>query len=188
MFDLSQREAKLDASDLFPLHGTTTRECSHILISGLMLLLFLVNNAFSALTLLVGRQEEHPACKELSGGVLAWLSVWCAVQTCIWPSWCHCHSLFLASVKSRLVLPFWYRLTWVVPDKEPLNGCVCSKLVFLCRCVISFSYLSLAVCYCSSCIFHLHGLLLFLHLGYRDSIKGVWSSFPCKFVGEWMRV
>ena len=37
----------------------------------------------------------------------------------------HCHSLSLASVKSRLVLPFWYRLTWVVPDKWPLNGCVC---------------------------------------------------------------
>jgi len=31
--------------------------------------------AFSALTLLVGRQEGHPACKKLSGGVLAWLSV-----------------------------------------------------------------------------------------------------------------
>ena len=30
---------------------------------------------------------------------------------CIWPSWCHCHSLSLAPVKSRLVLPFWYRLT-----------------------------------------------------------------------------
>jgi len=30
----------------------------------------------SALTLLVGRQEGHPACKKLSGGVLAWLSVW----------------------------------------------------------------------------------------------------------------
>ena len=41
------------------------------------------------------------------------------------PSWCHCHSLSLASVKSRLVLPFWYRLTRVVPDKGPLNGCVC---------------------------------------------------------------
>ena len=26
--------------------------------------------SFSALTLLVGRQEEHPACKKLSGGVL----------------------------------------------------------------------------------------------------------------------
>ena len=30
--------------------------------------------AFSALMLLVGRQEGHPACKKLSGGVLAWLS------------------------------------------------------------------------------------------------------------------
>ena len=73
--------------------------------------------AFSALTLLVGWQEGHPACKKLSGGVLAWLSVWSEVQTCIWPSWCHCHSLSLASVKSRLVLPFWYRLTWVVQEK-----------------------------------------------------------------------
>ena len=42
--------------------------------------------AFSALTLLVGRQEGHPACKKLSGGVLVWLSVWSEVQTCIWPS------------------------------------------------------------------------------------------------------
>jgi len=42
--------------------------------------------AFSALMLLVGRQEEHPACKNLSGGVLAWLSVWSEVQTCIWSS------------------------------------------------------------------------------------------------------
>jgi len=42
--------------------------------------------AFSALTLLVGRQEGHPACKKLSGGVLAWLSVWSEVHTCIWPS------------------------------------------------------------------------------------------------------
>ena len=60
-------------------------------------------SAFSALTLLVGRQEGHPACKKLSGGVLAWLSVWSEVQTCIWPSWCHCHSLSLAPIKSRLV-------------------------------------------------------------------------------------
>jgi len=42
--------------------------------------------AFSALTLLVGWQEGHPACKKLSGEVLAWLSVWNKVQTCIWPS------------------------------------------------------------------------------------------------------
>ena len=46
-------------------------------------------------------------------------------EVCIWPSWCHCLSLSLASVKSRLVLPFWYRLTRVVAEKGPLNGCVC---------------------------------------------------------------
>jgi len=45
-----------------------------------------MTRAFSALTLLVGRQEGRPACKKLSGGVLAWLSVWSDVQTCIWPS------------------------------------------------------------------------------------------------------
>jgi len=45
-----------------------------------------ITSAFSALTLLAGRQEGHPACKKLSGGVLAWLSVWSEVQTCIWPS------------------------------------------------------------------------------------------------------
>jgi len=42
--------------------------------------------AFSALTLLVGQQEGHPACKKLSGGMLAWLCVWVKVQICIWPS------------------------------------------------------------------------------------------------------
>jgi len=39
--------------------------------------------AFGGLTLLVGRQEGHPARKKLIGGVLAWLSVWSEVQICI---------------------------------------------------------------------------------------------------------
>ena len=39
--------------------------------------------AFSSVTLLVGQQEGHPACKKQSGGVLAWLSVWSKVQTWI---------------------------------------------------------------------------------------------------------
>ena len=43
-------------------------------------LLCYVLSAFSALRLLVGRQEGHPACKKLSVGVLAWLSVWSEVQ------------------------------------------------------------------------------------------------------------
>jgi len=54
--------------------------------------------AFSTLTLSVGRQEGHLACNKLSDGILAWLSVWGEVQICIWPSWCHCHPLSLASV------------------------------------------------------------------------------------------
>jgi len=62
--------------------------------------------AFSALTLLLGDRKGVRPVKKLSGGVLAWLSVWSKVQTCIWPSGFHCHSLSLASVKSRLVLPF----------------------------------------------------------------------------------
>jgi len=44
------------------------------------------SSAFSALTLLVGRQKGHQACKKLSGRVLVWLSVWSEVQTCIQPS------------------------------------------------------------------------------------------------------
>ena len=49
-----------------------------------------------------GRKGIRPV-KNWVVGVLAWLSVWSEVQTCIWPSWCYCHSLSLASVKSRLV-------------------------------------------------------------------------------------
>jgi len=52
------------------------------------------------------------------------------------PSWCHCHLLSLASVKSRLVLPFWYWLTRVVPEKGPLNWCNSSSISYIqSRCV-----------------------------------------------------
>ena len=39
-------------------------------------------------------------------------------------------TLSLAPVKSRLVSPFWYRLTRVVLDRRPLNGCVCVCVFF----------------------------------------------------------
>ena len=73
----------------------------------------------------LGSRKGIRPVENLSSEVLTWLSVWSEVQTCIWPSWCHCHLLSLASVKSRLVLPFWYRLTRVVLDKGPLNAGVC---------------------------------------------------------------
>jgi len=83
--------------------------------------------AFSALTLLVGRQEGHPACKKLSGGVIclergADLHM---AQLIPLPLTVSCFS------KIQIGLPFWYRLTWVVPDKGPLNGCVCVLLTYL---------------------------------------------------------
>jgi len=72
------------------------------------------NTAISALTLLVGRQEGHPACKKLSDVMLVWLSVWSdyAIPT---PS-------SFASVKSRMDLLSWYQLTQVVLGKRLLNG------------------------------------------------------------------
>ena len=66
------------------------------------------------------RKNSCPV-KNLSGSgissdeVLVWLPVWSEVQiVCIWSSRCHCHPQTpssLALFKSRLVLPFWYRLT-----------------------------------------------------------------------------
>jgi len=80
--------------------------------------------AFSALTLLDGQQQGHPACKKLSGGALAWLSVWSAMQMiCIWSSGCHCHPIICCSSKIQNGLPFWCRLSQVVLEKRPLNGC-----------------------------------------------------------------
>jgi len=87
--------------------------------------------AFSALTLLVGWQERHLACKKLSGGILASLSVWVKVQICIWPSSCHCHSLSFAPVN-----PYWFYLpgfTFLVPapwgslEQNPKRLCVCVR-------------------------------------------------------------
>jgi len=99
-----------------------------------------------------GRKGIRPV-KKLSGGVLVWLSVWSEVQTCIWPSWCHCHSLSLASEKSRLVSPFWYQLTWVVPDKGPLNVCACKSFGHqrLQRCLSHWPWQTITKCaFCCS--------------------------------------
>jgi len=73
--------------------------------------------AFSALTLLVEHQEEHPVCKKTSDEVLAWLSLFeqGAVAT---------STLSLASLKFRLVQPFWCRLAQIVLEKRPLNRCL----------------------------------------------------------------
>jgi len=81
-------------------------------------------HASSASTLLVGRQEGHPACKKwvvrywhgyLSGARCKLLAYGPADATATASS--------LASLKSRMVLPFLCRLTQVVLEKRPFNGC-----------------------------------------------------------------
>ena len=91
-------------------------------------------SVFSALTLLVGRQEAHPACKKLTGGVLAWwvlawLSDWSEVKTCIWPSWCHCHSLSLAAVKIEIGFTFLVPAHLGSPRQRAVKWvCVCVRV------------------------------------------------------------
>ena len=68
----------------------TAVEC-HDIVHELSLIIFLCGivfwQPFSALMLLVGQQEEHPALKNSSNEVLAWLSGGSEVQlTCIWLS------------------------------------------------------------------------------------------------------
>jgi len=77
----------------------------------------------SALTLLVGRQEEHPAGKKLSDEVLALLSVWSEVQMiCIGPYGpaddATAITSSLASLKSRLV----YFLMSAYPGRPGKKG------------------------------------------------------------------
>jgi len=81
--------------------------------------------AFSALTLLVGRQEEHPACKKLSSGVLAWLPVWSEMLACIWPSWFHCHSLSLCFSKIQIGFTFLVPAHPGSPGKRAIKWGVC---------------------------------------------------------------
>jgi len=85
--------------------------------------------AFSALMLLVGQQEGHPACKKTEwwgAGVVVCLEQ-CAdlhmAQLMPLPLTVSCFS------KIQIGLLFWYRLTWVVPEKGPLNGCVCMSAI-----------------------------------------------------------
>ena len=71
--------------------------------------------------------------------MLAWLSVWSEVQTCIWPSWCHCHSLSFAPVKSRLVLGY---LSGRLPAHPGSPGQRAVKRMYVCMYCFFFGHLS----------------------------------------------
>jgi len=81
---------------------------------------------FSALTLLVWRQEEHPACKNWWGAGVVICLEWgadCLHMVQLMPLSSQTPSS-LASFKSRLVLPFWYWLTQVVLERGRSTGVV----------------------------------------------------------------
>jgi len=88
----------------------------------------LTASPFSALTLLVGRQEGHPACKKLGSGVLAWLSVWSEVLT-------HMAQLMplplTVSCSSKMQTGF----TFLVPAHMGSPGQGAVKRVCVCVCV-----------------------------------------------------
>ena len=68
--------------DLIWLCCVDSEQCSQICIIVIRWnVLFMCLQCFDAVGWAAGR---HPACKKLSGGVLAWLSVWSEVQTCIY--------------------------------------------------------------------------------------------------------
>ena len=48
--------------------------------------------------------------------------------------------------KIQMVLPFWYRLTRVVPEKGPLNGCVYRFANSLCACIENKIKIDSATC------------------------------------------
>ena len=77
--------------------------------------------SFCSLTLLVGRQEGHPACKKLEGwgaGVAICLERGADLhmaQLMLLPLTVSCFR------KIQIGFTIWYRLTRVVPEKGPLN-------------------------------------------------------------------
>ena len=64
-------------------HIVFNRRLVHV-FPGICILIFEGLQCFDAVGWAAGRASGLQ--KKLSGGVLAWLSVWSEVQTCIWPS------------------------------------------------------------------------------------------------------
>jgi len=99
------------------------------------------HNAFSALTLLVGWQEGCSSCKNWVVGCWSGYLSRSKCRLAYGPADAT-HCLFS---KIQIDLPFWYRLTWVVPEKRPLNVCMC-----VCVCVY-MSYHNVCLCLANRC-------------------------------------
>jgi len=95
------------------------------------------HTAFSALTLLVGRQEGHPACKKQWWGA--------GVVVCLERSAdLHLAQLMPLPLTVSCFTKIQCGFTWVVPEKGPLNECmwVCysKKVCFTCHLNIAIQH------------------------------------------------
>ena len=88
--------------------------------------------------MLVGRQEGHPACKKIE-----WWGA-CVViclergadlhiaQLIPLPLTVSCFGKIQIGFTFLVLLPFWCLLTWIVPEKRPLNVCCCCCCCCVC--------------------------------------------------------
>jgi len=120
----AQLATPLDAQQLYTVHdGSVCKFLSYCLYA---------DCAFSALTLLVGWQEGHPACNKTEwwgAGVVICLERGADLHM---PSWCHCHSLSRSS-KIQIGFTFLVPAHLGSPIKRAVKWvCVC-VCVFICR-------------------------------------------------------
>jgi len=146
--------------------------------------------AFSALTLLVGWQEGHPACKKQSGGVLVWLSVWSKVQTCRpqpLPLTVSCFSKIQILVPAHLGSPRKRAVKWV---------CVCAAC---CRGLCWRHRLTVTAARCPAAVAPQHGAAARCSVANASSVVltadklstdcSIWNiPFTDTFVAAWSSI
>ena len=111
--------------------------CPHLWDLKLMLTNQQINIPYClCLTLLVGCQEEHLACKiEWRGAV--WLSNWSKVQMIyIWSNWCHCQPHHLSRFHKNIqnCLDLWCQLTQVIVEETVFLSTTCNVYSILLSC------------------------------------------------------
>ena len=105
--------------------------------------------------LLVGRQEEHPACKNW---LVRYWQGYLSEARCRWFAYGPADATATScSSKIQNGLPYWCRLTQVVLEKWPLNGCSSNSSFFVITNqpknifneTVSFVWTSQVLCSCS---------------------------------------
>jgi len=91
---------------------------------------------------LLGARKSIQPVKNWVVGVLAWLSVWSEVQTCIWPSWCHCH---FVSCFSKIKIGF----TFLVAAHPGSPGQRAVKRLCVCMCHSAVARLTVQIRRCN---------------------------------------